>query len=1066
MSNLKVYKASAGSGKTFTLALEYIRELLTKRSDHAHRSVLAVTFTKDATGEMKDRILSELYGLAFNCTTSGVFREALIRSLAETGVFMNENEIREKSKAVLHAILHDYSHLHITTIDSFFQKVLRNLARELGRGSRFNLEMNTVKVLSEAVRSVIEQANEDPQLLEWLMMYIEEKLDDGGYWRIDREILDFSRCIFNEYFQEHEYALKQQLQENSSAFRQIKESHAKIQNDCKIFFKETYATVSSLMLENGLEAADFNRNGVAINFLSKLSNGDFATANAGSAVVRDCCSDAAKWPSGKTKKREVVIALAGSHFLPLLNQTLDILRKYQTSRMITRNIHQLGLIWDITNEIGRQNAENNRFMLSDTSLFLNRMIDDSDTSFIYEKIGAEIKHVMIDEFQDTSRLQWKNFKSLLSEILANNYFSMIVGDVKQSIYRWRNGDWSILDHIGQELNVESRSLGVNYRSEKRIVDFNNRFFGDAAVLLNEKYSFLFGEAKNSPFLRAYSPAEVEQQAMKNGEYGFVSVSFIPDKSDDFKYDDLVLKKLLEQLSDLHRKGIPAHRVCILARTNKHIIRTAEYMAAYRAEYPELARSGFLNIVSDEAFQLGSSPALRILIEGLRVLSDASNPVFRAKLEYYLKQYDLCSVEMIPEHLILLPLMELAGHLYRMFGLGAIDGQSGYLYAFYDAMGIYLKDNPSDVHAFLAYWEEELQFKSVSSGMSIEGVRAMTIHKSKGLQFHTVILPFCDWELSPEKNPVVWCGPKDGLYDLELLPVRYSHQMFDTVFRDEYRDETVQSWMDNLNLLYVALTRAEHNLLVLSKDRGNPESSDDIKRVSDVLRFILKNFNENFNEDLLYFETGNLDIRVEEHSEKTDNLLKQTPQMLTASFISESFDPVKSIFKQSNKSREFITPDALSKDDYVLHGNIMHALFAPIETMDDIEAAVDKLIFEGIILPGQRDEYAGYVRHSICNSKVESWFSGRYKTYNECTVLTGENGEVRQQRPDKVLISETETIIIDFKFGAPLPEHRRQMQRYMQLMKQMYPRDPEAFIWYVELNKILMIKGGEALVFSS
>ncbi len=778
---MKIYKASAGSGKTYTLALEYIKELLVSPSSQAHRNILAVTFTKDATGEMKDRILAELYGLAFNCEDSGKFLNSLQEELVKNHRPMQEEDIRNKAKTVLWEILHDYSRLYITTIDSFFQKVLRNLARELGKGSKFNLEMNSFKVLSEAVSSMIENAHEKTHVLDWLTTYIEERLEEGNNWRIDREILNFSRCIFDEYFQEHESVLKNQLAGNPNIFEQIWNQHAKIQKDCRDFFKTTYSEITKTIEQNNFSSSDFSRNGTVLNFLKKLSEGDFATANPDSKTVQDCCVDAEKWAASKSKYRNEITSLAASGFMPALNQSLDILRKFNTSRMITKNIHQLGLIWDITNEIDRQNAENNRFMLADTSLFLNRMIDDSDAPFIYEKIGAEIRHVMIDEFQDTSRLQWKNFKALLFNILADNHFSLIAGDVKQSIYRWRNGDWSILNNIENELpGSDVKTLEYNYRSEAEIIDFNNQVFTHAAKVLNEKYYSLFNDVYESPFESAYSPVNVVQHTHKTEQKGYISIDFIPDKIEDLKYNDLVLERIPQQLQRLKEQGIAAEKICILARTNKNIITIAEYLATQKEQYSDLLKGNYLNVVSSEAFQLNSSLAVKIIITALRMLSDPDNPVHEAQLNVFLNmthtdftdfmelnKKSVKSVESVRE----MPLFELIGHLFRTLKLEKIEGQSSYMFAFYDAVSNYLKDYPADIYTFLKFWDEELQFKSVPAGTAVEGIRAMTIHKSKGLQFHTVLLPYCDWDLYPEKNPIVWCGPKDNLYDLELLPVQ-------------------------------------------------------------------------------------------------------------------------------------------------------------------------------------------------------------------------------------------------------------------------------------------------------
>ncbi|MDR2627458.1 MAG: UvrD-helicase domain-containing protein [Dysgonamonadaceae bacterium] len=1065
-SGLKVYKASAGSGKTYTLALEYIKEILLNPAPNAHRHVLAVTFTKDATGEMKDRILAELYGLAAGCEDSAGFLASIRKALADAGKPMEPAGVQRQAQRALHDILHDYSRLHITTIDSFFQKVLRNLARELGKGSKFNLEMNSYKVLADAVYSMIENANENPQLLNWLTTYIEGKLNDGGNWRIEREVLNFSKCIFNEYFQEHEQKLRQQLDENPMVFEQLRSQHSRTQKEAKDFFKKTFAEITALMENRHLQLNDFSRKGVVINFFRKLSEGDSANVDPHGQTIADCRIHPDKWASSKNPRAAEISDLAAERLMPLLNTSIETLIRYNTSRMITDNIYQLGLIRDITGEINRQNTENNRFMLADTALFLHRMIDDSDAPFIYEKIGAEIRHVMIDEFQDTSRIQWRNFKSLLSDILANNYFSMIVGDVKQSIYRWRNGDWRILGGIRHELRADVQSLSFNYRSEPHIISFNNALFAKSSSLLNDLFYTLFDSSSESPFPSAYDPVDVAQKTHKKDAAGYVSIDFIPVKTDSGKYSELVLKKLSEQLLQLHAAGVAAEDICILTRTNQHIVDIAAYLSTQKENHPALAGAHYLNIVSNEAFRLNSSPAVRIIIEALRVLSDPENPVCKVQLQVFFNKYVrqtesklsrlLEKQELLPllaqkqEELVRMPLFELTGHLFRILEVEKIAGQSNYMFSFYDAIQHYLKDYPADIPAFLRYWDDDLQFKSVPSGTGISGVRAMTVHKSKGLQFHTVIVPFCDWSLNPEKNPIIWCTPKDGLYDVELLPVKYSENMYDTVFLKEYEEETVQSWMDNLNLLYVAFTRAERNLLITGKYKKDLAAPGNIKNVSNLMQYCINELNGVYDDANLRFEYGALDGGLPRAQTLSDNLLKTTPESFDIRFLSKAFNPEKSIFKQSNKSREFIAGDesASAESAYILKGNIMHALFSQIKTMDDIPHAVDRLSDEGLIPREEKGSYRETVFRAIKNAKVEDWFSEKYRVYNECSILTEENGTITTKRPDRVLMNDTQTIIIDYKFGEPHASHHKQIEQYRQLMQQMGYPHPEAFLWYV------------------
>ena len=1066
MSQLKLYKASAGSGKTYTLALEYIKELLLGGAD-TYRHILAVTFTKDATGEMKERILSDLYGLAFDTADSKGFLNSVRNALKEAGRPMDDSSIRTKAGEILNAVIHDYSRLYITTIDSFFQKVLRNLARELGRSSKFNIEMNSAKVRMDAVTRMIENAHQDPQLLQWLTMYVENKLEQDENWRFKEDVYRFSACIYDEFFQEHETVLRNQLNENPAIFSDIKNHHYSLLREYKAYFKKTYREVIDLLNKNQLEASDFFRKGTVFDFWKNLADNQQAEIK---KTIEDHLESAENWSTKNHKRRNDIIALAENALMDLLSDTIRVLHEQDTSQLILGNIHQLGLIWYITEEINAINAENNSFMLSDTALFLHRMIDASDTPFIYEKIGAEIRHVMIDEFQDTSRLQWSNFKVLLSDILANNRFSMIVGDVKQSIYRWRNGDWRILNRANSELAVREQSLDVNYRSEKQVVAFNNDFFTEAGQVLDNKYREELFTSIESPFASVYSRQYVNQKASGKADGGYVSVDFLQDGETE-KYREAVLSTLLEKIRLLQKEGIRPGDICILVRSNNQIRRIADYFSYQRAAYPDSAAGNYLDIVSNEAFQLNSSLAVKIIIEALRVGAYPDNPVNKANLEYLLLRH--CEGESPKQSTpqppnggvgllhfarndgnqpIAMPLLELISYLYRFYGLESIEGQSAYLFFFFDAVTDYLKDHTADVHSFLAFWDDELSEKTIPAGEGIEGIRAMTIHKSKGLQFHTVLVPYCTWELNPKRDTIVWCSRKEGYYDLELLPVSYCEKMKNTVFSEEYRMETSLSWLDNLNLLYVAFTRAEQNLIVFGKNKKQLDSPENIKNVSDLLQIIIPELSGSWENNAGHYETGVL-TNVRKAKEETDNLLRQTPPPLYIDFVSAGFVEGKSVFKQSNQSREFIRSDSPSKEKYLMHGNIMHALFAAIRTADDIDKAVERFVSDGIILPEDKDAYKEQIRSYIQNPQVEDWFSGKYTVYPEFSVIVNEKGTITTKRPDRVLLSDDATLVIDYKFGEPHPAHEKQIQEYRKLLQSMNYPDVKGYLWYVEKGEI-------------
>ena len=1076
MSALKLYKASAGSGKTYTLALEYIKELLLGGADN-YRHILAVTFTKDATGEMKERILSDLYGLAFATVDSKSFLNSLQSALKEAGRPMEESLIRKKAGEILHAIIHDYSRLYITTIDSFFQKVLRNLARELGRGSKFNIEMNSAKVRWEAVNSMIENAHKNPQLIQWLTVYVENKLEQDGNWRFKDEVYDFSACIYDEFFQEHEAALLSQLNKNPSIFSDLIKYHFSLLQEYKKYFKQTYRHVINLLNTYNLDTSDFYLKGIVFDFWRNLAENQKADIT---ITVEKLLNGGENWSTKTHKRRNDIIELAENHLIALLSDTVDICRKQDTSNLILGNIHQLGLVWYIAEEINRINAENNSFMLSDTALFLHRMIDASDSPFIYEKIGAEIRHVMIDEFQDTSHLQWNNFKVLLSDILANNRFSMIVGDVKQSIYRWRNGDWRILNNIGKELSVQEKSLDVNYRSEKKVVQFNNDFFSEAGILLDNKYKEELFTSIESPFYSVYNKKDVNQRTPEKEDNGYVSVEFLQD-SETEKYKDVVLLTLLEKIRLLQNTDIHSGDICILVRNNNQIRWIADYFSSQKENYPELAKENYLDIVSNEAFQLNSSLSVKIIIEALKTKAYPENLVYKANMEHFLSfvpnvsspktrnsEHDYHGIAGLrfatpamtcisnpvtrnpkPETM---PLLELISYLYRFYGLERIEGQSAYLFFFFDAVTDYLKNNSADIHSFLNFWDDELSQKTIPAGEGIGGIRAMTVHKAKGLQFHTVLIPYCNWELNPKKNPIVWCSPKKGFYDLKLLPVSYAEKMKNTIFSEEYRNETALSWLDNLNLLYVAFTRAEQNLIIFGKNKKQLSSLENVKNVSDLLQWIIPELNRNQEKDSDHYENGFL-TNIRKTTEETANILRQTPPSMNVDFVSGEFLEGKSVFKQSNQSREFIRSDSPARDNYITHGNIMHSLFAAIYTIDDIEKVVERFVSEGLILHSEKDDYKNKIHSYLQNPKVKDWFSGKYTVYPEFSIIIKEQGTVTTKRPDRVLLSGDSAIVIDYKFGEPHRSHEKQMQEYLNLLKTMNYKNVAGYIWYVEKGEI-------------
>ncbi len=1087
LSNFITYKASAGSGKTYTLALEYIKQLLLSDNPNAHRHILAVTFTKDATGEMKDRILAELYSLAADIQEQNGFLDSLMNSFKESKISISKEDIQKKAKHCLTEILHDYSRFYVGTIDSFFQRVLRNLARELGKGSRFNIELNTTKVIDEAVQNMIERSHEDKNLLEWITRYVSTKIEHGQSWRIDYELKSFGQNIFNEYFQEHETELRDQLENHPKLINELIKEHSQtkkaFENGMKVFAKNFFEIIE----DNNISPYHFKGGGKnfggIVNYYNRILNNQFSDDIFIKSIAK-LLDPEESWTntSKENYQKDEIDSLADTKLRALL-QTTEAYRSkglfdYNSANLLLKNIHQLGLLTDISKELEQENKENNRFMLSQTALFLNKIIKDSDASFVFEKIGAEIKHVMIDEFQDTSRLQWKNFKSLLSEVIANNNFSLLVGDVKQSIYRWRNGDWSILNNIENEFPVKLKSLNKNWRSEFRVVDFNNHFFIEAGKILDEKYIHELNGEENNPFAKAYN-SEAVTQYPKDKEKGFVSVSQV-------KKDELE-EYLLEQLVSFQKEGVKAKDICILTRTNKQIQKLAGFFSEQENSYPDLHKNGYLSIISNEAFQFSSSFAIKIIIEALRVVSDKDNPVPKSQL-LLLWQEQIDSKESIAVHEILnkekelddifpdgfkkkdmaqmelMPLYDLILYIHHIFieKTAAGKSQSAFLFAFFDKVIQYLQNNPADIVEFVHYWEEELHRMTVPKTTEIMGVQAMTIHKSKGLEFHSVILPYCDWNMAKTSNyqqeSIVWCDKKEAPFQLEILPINYTKTMHQSIFEEEFKKETMQLWMDSLNMLYVAFTRAEKNLCVYSQPP--PSNGSTSLSISSLINEVLsKNLpltakENSYSYGIIVPSTEKI-IEISEENILKD---KQETNSINNSFHSNQHLLSKLEFRQSNKSKQFIeTGEQPTENSYIQQGNLMHELFSKINTINDIEAAIDAMIFEGIIKQSEKPTYQKKIEVAIKKSNVTHWFDEKIKIFNECDILEKDNnGKLKQRRPDRVIMTDNEVIVIDYKFGEIRDSYNKQVQKYKQLLQAMGYQNIKGYIWYVEENKVVNV----------
>lgn len=1056
MSELLVYKASAGSGKTFTLAVEYIKLLIL--NPRAYRQILAVTFTNKATAEMKERILSQLYGIQTGDKDSEAY---LNRVKEETG--KTEQEIQEAAHIALSYMLHDYSRFRVETIDSFFQSVMRNLARELELSPNLDIALNNAEVLSDAVDSMIEKLGPTSPVLAWLLDYIDERIADDKRWNVSDEVKNFGRNIFDEGYIEKGEELRQSLRtpDTIKEYRkQLKALETEVLEQMKGFYDQFEGELDG----HALNADDLKNGSRGIgSYFRKLNNGILAN-DIRNVTVEKSLEDAKNWATKTSPRCADIIALASSSLMQILRDAEELRSKnnllLNSCRLSLQHLNKVQLLANIDEEVRQLNHDNNRFLLSDTNALLHRLVKDGDSSFVFEKIGTNIRNVMIDEFQDTSRMQWGNFKLLLLEGLSQGADSLIVGDVKQSIYRWRNGDWGILnglnDHI-EHFPIQVKTLATNRRSETNVIRFNNDLFTAAADYLNSVYKEQLGKDCEE-LQKAYQ--DVEQESPKSTEKGFVKVSFLePDEEHD--YTEQTLISLGKEVEHLLASGVRLNDIAILVRKNKSIPRIADYFD----------KELHCKIVSDEAFRLDASLAICMMMDALRYLSDENNKIARAQLavaypnEVLQKGLDWNTLLLLPAEnylpaaflektaeLRLMPLYELLEELFSLFEMHRIEAQDAYLFAFFDAVTDYLQSNSSELDAFIRYWEETLCSKTIPSG-EVEGIRIFSIHKSKGLEFHTVLLPFCDWKMENEtNNQLVWCAPQQAPFNaLDILPINYSTQMAESIYGNDYLQERLQLWVDNLNLLYVAFTRAGKNLIIWSK-KGQKGTMSEL--LANTLPAVALKAGVDWEEDS--YEQGELCPSEEDKAKTSTNKLTQKAEKLPIRMESMRHDIE---FRQSNRSADFIQgiEEEESDDRFINRGRMLHTLFSAIETAGDIDTAIERLVFEGVIGSDEKEEeIREVVRKAFSSPEIQDWYSGEWTLFNECAIIYKEKGVFQTRRPDRVMMKDGQVVVVDFKFGKENPKYNKQVKGYVQLLAKMGYKNITGYLWYVDEEQIVKV----------
>jgi ATP-dependent exoDNAse (exonuclease V) beta subunit len=1011
---------------------------------------------------MKDRILAYLDDFATGRTNP--LADELKQLLS-----LDELTFRERSQEVQTFILHKYSQFSISTIDAFFQKVIRSFTRESGLVGDYRLEVEHDEVMQDVINNLIDELGTNEELTRWVVDFAKENLANERAWDVRYSLLEFSNEIFREEFKQIEDDVLSRTEEKNY-FPSLLSKLQKTKWSFISHVARRAAEGLELILQNGLQPEDFKYNGSpGYSFFRKLTNlNKVAKFEEPKITITRDLRDPKNWPRDKSSRKHLVFQLAQQKLLPLMDELLEYREKYfrqaLSAEVALDNFYAFGLVADISRKLKEYKNENNMMLLSDAPKFLNGVINDSDTPFIYEKVGSFYRNYLIDEFQDTSGFQWKNFLPLLTNSLDQGYPSMVVGDVKQAIYRWRGGDLDLLQqHVEKQVGnnrVSVFELLSNYRSGSNIINFNNSIFKAAAKWMTG----FFGEPVVEDVYK-----DVQQNIFRS-EDGFVSVKFIEETSSEDLWKEQSLSLIPSWLEQLQDAGVSLKNIAILVRRNDEGQQIVANLLRYR-ENPEVRAKNYrYDVVSNESLRIDGASSVNLLLAALGYLLNPENVIARAQLAYeYERQKkterpltevfavsnNVFFEESLPvaftkqkSSLKKLPLYELTETLIQIFHLNRQTGELAYLQAFQDLVLEFSSRERNDLGEFLEWWEDSKHNKSIQASGEIDAVQVLTIHKAKGLQFDYVIIPFCSWSLDHEsfKAPRLWVKANEEPFkDAGYIPVRYTSAMKETFFEDYYRKEIVQTYLDNLNLMYVALTRARLGLIVQAP---HPSVSGAKKTISQVLYdSILTAENlEGWDNVAHQFIKGECQSLLgTDKPEKAPVILKNYPT-----------SPWRDKLVIRHSGQEYFSGEKTDVRERINFGIYVHSLLSRIKYFSDSEAALNQMIWEGFIKEEERKPIAEQLQKLFQDEQILSWFSTDWDVRTEVPILLPGG---KESRIDRLLTKDQTAIIIDFKTGDPVKQDQQQVQEYITTLHQMNYYDVEGFLLYVKTGEIVVVKPG-------
>ena len=1032
---IRIMKASAGSGKTFNLAKTYIRLLLTDEERYSYRHILAVTFTNKATDEMKSRILKELHLLATTPKDSPYYEDLV-------PFFDSEDGLRRRSETVLCDILHDYGAFAVSTIDRFFQQTLKAFSREIGQFATYQVELDRESLVSESVDRVLDSLSDDNKdLLQWLTQSVMDDLEKGKRYNLENNLKTVAMTLKSD---EHraaveEYGIDEEKEYSKENLSRMKKALSGVMTSFVKEVREAAKAFVSAAGEEGLSNEDFSRKCFNSIYVCAASDSKDEPAYPSATIFKNS-EDFSKWFRKADLNR---FAPVEGRLMPLLQRYCGIFTEkykvYVTASKISLILNELGIAGDLDREFRALMKEKNVLSLDDSNVILRNIIDGTDAPFIYEKLGVRFEHFLLDEFQDTSRIQWDNFRPLIENSVAQGKENLLVGDVKQSIYRWRGSDWRMMarEVQGEFSQCEVETLDSNYRSLRNIVEFNNGFFEYASTILDGmsadesgfKVHDIYSDA--GQFVKAKSPSD-----------GSVDVVFC-DKEDE-------MQEILDAVNMVHEAGARFGEITVLVRSNRHGSDVAMFLM-----------DNGISVISDDSLHLKSSAVARQVVSLLSSVENEDDSIgsfLAGELDINVAELSCLSLSDLCEQLLRI-LKDRDPELF--------ESETQYVQALMDFMQDYVAVNGNAIDGFLKAWQEA--DPKISSPSDPESVRVMTIHKSKGLEFQHVIFPFAE-EIGLFRSEKHWTRPTvegtelegiaDGVYNVSLRKPANE----DSLFREGSQREMQFQLVDNINTFYVALTRPVKGLTVIASNPPEkiaaaivPVPSCDFTDFSQILYAYLYGYGEALGyvreeaDDKIVFSKGDI-FNYSTVKRKSDTISELTPGYPSYPLNPQAEDEESDVrergrLKFSADSIDFFCDEV--RNEARLNGTVLHGILSEVVTLSDLPDAVRHAFESGEIDAGREEEYLNILTQRV--AAHPDWFPvDGAEVLNE-TGLIDTDGELR--RPDRVLIKDGNVTVIDYKFGEKNRRYRRQVSRYADIYRRMGYSEITPIIWYVLTDEV-------------